>query len=545
MPWEETEQYIRSGHRDMGDFLSGSIRTIVISEDEGIKAVVGKPKSGGGMEIVSFLFDKGKGWTLEKAKEWFMEHGDERLSPVRESVRVYSPFRVLERVLDKPLRIRGVAARVGMSRNMNIYAPEELEAFAERLRGAPVYVEHVAVPNAVGRVVEAEFDGERVWYEAEIYDEELAEKIRRGLIQHVSIGADYETLELVNGRIPRGLHNAELSLVAVPGFPEANIQVLERLMAAEDSGHAPESPSQPSGVAEKLEKNEKNEKSEKSEIYEKSVENVQRLLTERVWTRRYINDLPDSAFALILPGGEKDEEGKTVPRSLRKFPYRRRDGSIDLPHLRNANARIGAMLAGSLPRGELTEEQLRQAQRVLAGHKKRLGIGMAAEEAKLAEQISLDEVEPVPAAPEPTIDEVIGSVEDAFEEIYNRLDELEARIAKLEASEEQQEPEAEETGNSFENGESEASNGADEGSPAGNEVVEESKEVSGSPGKPKDVSESLIKQTEPMMPVREAIQRLEACLPPPMVERSRLGEQLHCQTIRRQIWEVKQKYGLL
>ena len=37
-------------------------------------------------------------------------------------------------------------------------------------------------------------------------------------------------------------------------------------------------------------------------------------------TRSSINDLPDSAFAYIEPGGKKDESGKTVPRSLRHFP---------------------------------------------------------------------------------------------------------------------------------------------------------------------------------------------------------------------------------
>jgi hypothetical protein len=33
-----------------------------------------------------------------------------------------------------------------------------------------------------------------------------------------------------------------------------------------------------------------------------------------------INDLPDSMFAYIESGGKKDEQGKTVPRSLRHFP---------------------------------------------------------------------------------------------------------------------------------------------------------------------------------------------------------------------------------
>jgi len=58
------------------------------------------------------------------------------------------------------------------------------------------------------------------------------------------------------------------------------------------------------------------------------------------WTTKYINDLPDDAFALIEPGGEKDEEGKTVPRTLRHLPHHKPDGSIDLPHLRNAMARV-------------------------------------------------------------------------------------------------------------------------------------------------------------------------------------------------------------
>lgn len=47
-----------------------------------------------------------------------------------------------------------------------------------------------------------------------------------------------------------------------------------------------------------------------------------------------INDLPDSAFAFIEPGGSKDAEGKTVPRSLRHFPIH------DKAHADNAAARI-------------------------------------------------------------------------------------------------------------------------------------------------------------------------------------------------------------
>lgn len=46
-----------------------------------------------------------------------------------------------------------------------------------------------------------------------------------------------------------------------------------------------------------------------------------------------INDLPDSAFAYIEPGGQKDGTGRTVPRGLRHFPIH------DAAHVRNALAR--------------------------------------------------------------------------------------------------------------------------------------------------------------------------------------------------------------
>lgn len=59
-----------------------------------------------------------------------------------------------------------------------------------------------------------------------------------------------------------------------------------------------------------------------------------------VWSTAYVNNLPDSAFLYIAPGGKKDEQGKTVPRALRYFPVRDADGKVDLPHLRNALARI-------------------------------------------------------------------------------------------------------------------------------------------------------------------------------------------------------------
>jgi hypothetical protein len=55
---------------------------------------------------------------------------------------------------------------------------------------------------------------------------------------------------------------------------------------------------------------------------------------KRKMRRAEINDLPDRAFAYIEEGGEKDEQGKTTPRSLRHFPIH------DAAHIRNALARL-------------------------------------------------------------------------------------------------------------------------------------------------------------------------------------------------------------
>lgn len=63
-----------------------------------------------------------------------------------------------------------------------------------------------------------------------------------------------------------------------------------------------------------------------------------------------INDLPDDAFAYIEPGGGKDDDGKTIPRSLRHFPIH------DAAHVRNALAR-----APQSPFGEKAMPKIRKA----------------------------------------------------------------------------------------------------------------------------------------------------------------------------------------
>ena len=233
LPWEESEEFIRSGHKDVNDFQPDSLRMIWISEKDGVKAVIGKKKGIQTTEVVSYLFLKEKGWTLEKAKQWFEEHESKT---THEHLYCLTP--ILEKIIDKPLRIRGIALSAGMSRNLNIYAEGELEQFAPKLVGSPVYIEHVSALGAVGKVTNATWDPESktLFYEAEIYDGGTQEKIRRGLIRHVSVAADFDCIDIFDGKVLHGLHNAELSLVAVPGVPETNVQIAEKLLP--NSGRA-------------------------------------------------------------------------------------------------------------------------------------------------------------------------------------------------------------------------------------------------------------------------------------------------------------------
>jgi hypothetical protein len=94
-------------------------------------------------------------------------------------------------------------------------------------------------------------------------------------------------------------------------------------------------------------------------------------VAKAVWSAAYINTLPDSSFLHIESGGKKDEDGKTVPRSLRHFPYKDDKGKIDLPHLRNAVARIPQAKISGLSADDLSKLQAK-AQDLLKKENERL-----------------------------------------------------------------------------------------------------------------------------------------------------------------------------
>ena len=100
------------------------------------------------------------------------------------------------------------------------------------------------------------------------------------------------------------------------------------------------------------------------------------LWTDDEWraamSTKEINDLPDEDFAYIEPGGEKDEEGKTTPRSLRHYPIH------DAAHVRNALARAAAAIKGD---DEKAADIAKKAMPAIKAAAKKFGIEVSEEDA--------------------------------------------------------------------------------------------------------------------------------------------------------------------
>jgi hypothetical protein len=92
------------------------------------------------------------------------------------------------------------------------------------------------------------------------------------------------------------------------------------------------------------------------------------MFTFKKWTVKYVNTLPDSAFAVIEPAYKN---GETNNKQCRHLPYKDINGKIDLPHLRNALARVNQIIpvTNSISITELRK----QAIAVLEAAKKEIG----------------------------------------------------------------------------------------------------------------------------------------------------------------------------
>lgn len=88
------------------------------------------------------------------------------------------------------------------------------------------------------------------------------------------------------------------------------------------------------------------------------------------WRRAYINELPDSSFAVIEPAYKR---GEVKDKRCRHLPYKDMNGKVDIPHLRNALARMNQIVPVT---DSISTEELRaEAKKVLVAVAKSNNIG--------------------------------------------------------------------------------------------------------------------------------------------------------------------------
>lgn len=231
MPWEEDNNNIRSGHRNPEEFKQDTFRTITLSSEEGIKAVIAKPKGKNTMDVVSYLFDKSKGWTLEKAKEWFEQHQRKN----KESLNWFGEIRDTPGVRNL---IRGKALHPIRTFHpeewpqVREYLEEELKKSAPTLTGKPLLLDHFHPLR--GEVLGAEYSDGAIEYVAKLDDPEVLAKIKDGEIRHCSVEFEWKSLEQINGIAPRGLNFTGLSLLESfePGDPQTTVELWSQIAEA-------------------------------------------------------------------------------------------------------------------------------------------------------------------------------------------------------------------------------------------------------------------------------------------------------------------------
>ena len=103
-------------------------------------------------------------------------------------------------------------------------------------------------------------------------------------------------------------------------------------------------------------------------LIEVAIKSMEETSCFKSWNIKYRNSLPDSSFAVIEPAYLNNE---TKNKNCRHLPYRDINGKIDMPHLRNALARVNQIkpVTDSIT----TEELRRQAMITLEKAKKEIG----------------------------------------------------------------------------------------------------------------------------------------------------------------------------
>lgn len=210
------------------------------------------------------------------------------------------------------------------------YTEDELLRSARTLVGKGGGINHeyyVHPPEFDVKWSEYDTDSKAIKAIVDCFDGVINNLYDAGSIVHASVEYIPFSSPRVDGVVPFGIIFSGLHFLTNdvrPGDPKTQVQLISNLVK-------PPTATAPAGEsAEITSKEVKEEMSEKKETDE-----YEKVLREQLSTADE-NNLPDSAFAYIAPGGKKDDQGKTVPRSLRKLPHHNPNGDVDVKLLQAA-----------------------------------------------------------------------------------------------------------------------------------------------------------------------------------------------------------------
>jgi len=233
----------------------------------------------------------------------------------------------------KYYKVRALTATLSM--NANDYSDlEDLERSARTLTWRPLNINHdprQMLPFPQNRVDWAEYEDKAVEAIIRIDNDQadIQDKLDSGEIVNPSIEGEprggYRTEDGRN--VPKFYSFTALALLekdaTLPGVPTTI--GFEPLFLNESLGHS---------LVESLSMERKTSENTMSEPKEAELEEeTENVLAEAQWTRAYINDLPSGSFAVVEPCANERKDA-------RHLPYKDSTGKIDLPHLRNALARM-------------------------------------------------------------------------------------------------------------------------------------------------------------------------------------------------------------
>ena len=266
------------------------------------------------------------------------------------------------------------------SMNNNVYTKDELLQAARSLVGKTVDLNHTDEKLPEVTIYDAQYEDNCVECLLRIEKESKALKlIEKGDILQVSIEADClrGTEQTPEGNVCLGLVFTGLALLTkdvLPGVPLSRIMPVEKLVESFTvtsvtnlnepnsqnpiPGQTPASPpTQPPATPPPI-------TPAQTPLAASDPAGL-----EAEWTAAYINELPDSSFAVVEPA----YPDKTQDKRCRHLPFKDKDGTVDLPHLRNALARMNQIEPVT---DSITAADLRAtAQKVLVAAAKDAGVG--------------------------------------------------------------------------------------------------------------------------------------------------------------------------